>query len=94
MQTIVVSGERSGVGKTYTAGKILSYLNGWSALKVTVSKGNGCPHDKGCGICKGVKKPFYVIKDKDIINQTGKDTARLKEAGAIYQSTLDFLPYL
>ena len=82
MKTIVVSGERSGVGKTYMAGKILGYLKDWSALKVTVSRDDGCPHNRGCGICHGIKKPFYIIKDKKIINQAGKDTARLKSAGA------------
>jgi len=82
MKTIVISGEKSGVGKTYLAQRLLRSLEGWSALKVTVSKGGGCPNGRNCGICEGIKKPFYIIKDKDIINQAGKDTARLKEAGA------------
>lgn len=107
MRTIVVSGEKSGVGKTYVAGELLRYLSGagcsdslkglfdkaifklrnckirhWSALKITVSKADGCPHDRSCGVCQKIEKPFYVIKDRAIIDQTGKDTARLKEAGA------------
>lgn len=82
MKTIVVSGEKSGIGKTYLAQKLLKCLNGWSALKVTVSKEGGCPNNRDCGICRGIKKPFYIVKDQDIINQPGKDTARLKEAGA------------
>lgn len=81
MKTIVVSGERSGIGKTYTAERLLNRLSGWSALKVTVAR-DGCPHTRSCGICKGIEKPFYVIKDRRIINQAGKDTARLKKAGA------------
>ena len=39
-------------------------------------------------------KPFYIIKDKDIINQAGKDTSRLKNAGAkevINMSNIDYV---
>ncbi len=82
MKTIVVSGEKSGVGKTYIAEKLLNCLQGWSALKVTVTKEGSCPHEKDCGICAGIQEPFDIIKDPDIINQTGKDTSRLKAAGA------------
>jgi len=82
MKIIVVSGEKSGVGKTYLAQQLLKCLKDWSALKVTVSKEGNCPRSKNCGVCAQVKKPFYIIKDKKIIEQAGKDTARLKEAGA------------
>lgn len=82
MKVIVVSGEQSGVGKTHLAQELLMSLPGWSALKVTVSKDDGCPHNKSCGICRGVRKPFYIVKDRKVINERGKDTALLKEAGA------------
>ena len=82
MKTIVVSGARSGIGKTYLAEQLLRKLSDWSALKVTTSKVSNCPHRRDCGVCAGVRKPFYIIKDKDIINQAGKDTSRLKNAGA------------
>lgn len=82
MRTIVISGERSGVGKTYVAERLLSCLRDWSALKVTVNKEGNCPHQKNCGVCLEIKTPFYIIKDDKIINQSGKDTARLKSAGA------------
>ena len=82
MKTIVVSGSGSRVGKTHLAEQLLSHLPDWSALKVTVSKENGCPHQRNCGVCPEIKEPFYIIKDKDIINQEGKDTHRLKKAGA------------
>ncbi len=82
MRTIVISGEKSGIGKTYLAQRLLRCLQCWSALKVTVNKGGSCPNGKNCGICREIKKPFYIVKDKNIINQAGKDTARLKEAGA------------
>ncbi|MDP1854138.1 MAG: hypothetical protein Q8L26_08080 [Candidatus Omnitrophota bacterium] len=82
MRTIVVSGEKSGIGKTYLAEHLLNNLRGWSALKVTVKKNGVCQSVKNCGLCQEIKKPFDIIKDKNIINQPGKDTARLKVAGA------------
>ena len=82
MKIIIVSGAQSGVGKTYLAEKLLNYLPEWSALKVTVSKDGSCPHERSCRICPEIKEPFYIIKDERIINQAGKDTARLKTAGA------------
>lgn len=82
MRTIVISGSESGVGKTYTAEQLLKNLFNWSALKVTVSRDGDCPHQRNCGVCPEIKDPFYIIKDKDIINQPGKDTCRLKAAGA------------
>lgn len=82
MKTIVISGSGSGVGKTSLAQQLLRHLPGWSALKVTVSKERGCPLKKNCGVCPEIKEPFYIIKDKKIINQSGKDTARLKASGA------------
>jgi molybdopterin-guanine dinucleotide biosynthesis protein len=82
MRTIVVSGKESGVGKTYVAQRLLNIFSRWGALKVTVSKKGSCPHGKSCGICGEIKKPFYIIKDSKIINEAGKDTARLKASGA------------
>lgn len=82
MKTIVVSGARSGIGKTRLAEELLRGLSNWSALKVTLSKDDGCPHERNCGICPEIKNPFYIIKEEGIINQPGKDTARLKAAGA------------
>lgn len=82
MKTIVISGSQSRVGKTYMAEQLLRNLCNWSALKVTVSKDNGCPHQRSCGVCPEIKEPFYIVKNKEIINQEGKDTARLKNAGA------------
>jgi len=82
MNIVVVSGSKSGVGKTYVAQELLRHLSDWSALKVTVSRKSGCPHERGCGICPEIKEPFYIIKDAAIINQAGKDTAKLKIAGA------------
>lgn len=82
MRTIVVSGEKSGIGKTYLAERLLNNLRGWSALKVTVKKNGACLSVKNCGLCREIKKPFYIIKNKNIINQPGKDTSRLKFSGA------------
>lgn len=82
MRTIVISGSRSGVGKTHLAKQLLRYFPNWSALKVTTIKGNNCPHERSCGICSEIQEPFSIIKDEKVINQAGKDTYRLKKAGA------------
>ncbi|MFZ5801364.1 MAG: hypothetical protein ACOY3D_08350 [Candidatus Omnitrophota bacterium] len=82
MKTIVVSGEKSGVGKTHLAQELLKNLKGWGALKITVSKDGACPNGRNCGICSAIKKPFYIVKDEGVIKAPGKDTSRLKEAGA------------
>lgn len=82
VKIIVISSERSGVGKTYVAQALLSQLSNWSALKVTTAKVGNCPHQSNCGVCLEIKEPFHIIKDEAIINQPGKDTCRLKKAGA------------
>ncbi len=88
MKTIVIAGAHSNVGKTTMAERLLKKLPGWSALKVTVShQGRGpkkekCPRNKGCRACTSFKGDFDIVTDKRIINRKGKDTARLKRAGA------------
>lgn len=83
MQTIVVAGAHSGIGKTLYAEQLLKTLPGWSAIKVTTRKGAGCPRGaKRCGVCGDLKKDFEITYDKKTICQRGTDTARLKKAGA------------
>ncbi|MFH1752556.1 MAG: hypothetical protein ABH875_00075 [Candidatus Omnitrophota bacterium] len=88
MRTIVVTGSYSNVGKTLMAEWLLKQLPGWSALKVTVrhNREGGrrykCPRNKGCSACTDFKGDFDVVTDRKIIDQKGKDTARLKKAGA------------
>ena len=80
---ITVSGAHSGVGKTKVAEILLRALKGWSALKVTVTHREGkCPARKNCHTCDELKDDFSIIDNKRIIETKGKDTARLKEAGA------------
>lgn len=83
MRTIVIAGAHSSIGKTLLAEELLQGLSDWSALKVTVKRKSGCPRDKSnCNICAKLKGNFEIIKDTKIINQEGRDTARLKKAGA------------
>lgn len=82
MKIITVSGSQSGAGKTRVAEKLLRVLKGWSALKVTVSHNGACPIKKDCGVCAGLSKYFSLISARKIIEQEGKDTQRLKSAGA------------
>ncbi len=79
---ITISGAHSGVGKTAVAEKLLGVLKGWSALKVTVIKKNGCPRSEPCGACEDKKTPFTIVSDPKVINQKGKDTGRMKAVGA------------
>jgi len=85
--TIVVAGARSGVGKTATAVALLKVLKGFSALKTTVAHKGTCKSSQklrrsGCGICYTLDRPFVLIKEMNSVEERGKDTHRLKEAGA------------
>lgn len=82
VKIITVSGSHSGVGKTFLAGRLLRKLKGWSGLKVTVVKEGPCPRKIACGICQRQEAPFNIISAPRIINQKGKDTQRMKLAGA------------
>lgn len=82
MKIITISGSRSGVGKTKVAERLLKGLKGWSALKVTVLHQGLCPRGKNCGACNDLSSAFSIISNKDVIEQKGKDTQRLKSAGA------------
>lgn len=82
MKIVAVSGSHSGVGKTTFAEYLLRRLKGWSALKVTVIKNGPCPREIPCGVCEEQDAPFSIVSDSKIINQRGKDTQRMKQAGA------------
>lgn len=82
MKIIAVSGANSAVGKTTLIEKLLNRLKGWSALKVTVVKDGPCPRKIPCGVCGHLESPFSIISRNRIINQKGKDTQRMKSAGA------------
>lgn len=82
MKIITISGAHSGVGKTTVAEEILGRLRNWSALKVTVVKSGPCPRKISCGVCKRQNAPFSIVSEARIINQKGKDTQRMKSAGA------------
>ncbi len=83
MKIIVVAGAHSGIGKTLYAEKLLRALPDWAAIKVTTATKAGCPRQEpGCEVCAGLKSDFEIVKDRRIIDQTGRDTARLKKAGA------------
>lgn len=82
MKIITVSGAHSGVGKTLVAERLLKNLNGWSALKVTVSHNEACPVNRDCGACDSIDSKFSIVADSSRLNKEGKDTARFKKAGA------------
>lgn len=82
MNTIVVAGASSRIGKTSLACKLIQMFDNFSALKVTTVHKNGCPHNDGCNICHNLDADYQIIKEEEILNQQGKDTQRLKESGA------------
>lgn len=82
MKIITISGAQSGVGKTTVAERLLKAQKGWSALKVTVLHKGACPIARDCGACEELDYKFSIISDKDVIEEDGKDTQRLKNAGA------------
>lgn len=83
MRIITVSGAQSGVGKTAVAEMLLKKLKDWSALKITLTHRDGvCPVHKDCHTCDELHSDFSIISKKDIIEAKGKDTQRLKSAGA------------
>lgn len=83
IKIITVSGAHSGVGKTKVAQMLLKRLKGWSALKVTVTHRQGiCPARKDCHACDELHSDFAVISEQGIIETKGKDTQRLRAAGA------------
>ena len=92
MKLIAVAGTSSNVGKTTICEVLIRYLTNYknskslplykhvSALKITTRHQGVCSQGD-CGVCDSIKYP-YVIEDNDfVINQTGKDTSRLKDAG-------------
>lgn len=82
MRIITVSGAHSGIGKTTLVEYILKPLKNWSCLKVTVIKDGPCPRNISCGVCEQPSAPFSIVSKPSIINQKGKDTRRMREAGA------------
>lgn len=68
MQSILITGAASGVGKTTAAAYLLKHLPQWGAVKLTVTR---------------EEKDFCLVTDQqEIIGQSGKDTAVLQKAGA------------
>ena len=82
MRIITVSGAHSNVGKTRVAEMLLKELKGWSGLKVTVLHNGPCPTSRDCGACNEIGSEFSIVSDKNIIEEKGKDTQRLKAQGA------------
>ncbi len=82
MKIITVSGSSSGAGKTTVAEFLLKKLKGWSALKVTLTHNGICPVNRDCGACGRLDSKFSIVSDKRTIEEEGKDTQRLKKAGA------------
>ncbi len=82
MRIISITGTASGVGKTAVAQFLLQHLEGFSALKITTKHEGNCPRHSDCDVCETMKHPYIITTDPLQINQSGKDTALFKNAGA------------
>lgn len=82
MRIISITGTASGVGKTTVARFLLRHLEDFSALKITTKHEGSCPRHSDCDVCDTMKHPYTITTDPLQINQSGKDTALFKNAGA------------
>lgn len=82
MRIISITGTASGVGKTTVAQFLLQHLEDFSALKITTKHEGNCPRHSACDVCETMKRPYTITIDPLQINQSGKDTALFKNAGA------------
>jgi hypothetical protein len=83
MSIICIAGTSSGVGKTTVACGLLRYLPGWAAIKVTRCHLRGpCPHQRGCNVCMTLTGSYQLREMTSANDVSGKDTWRLREAGA------------
>lgn len=82
MRIISITGTASGVGKTTVARFLLQHLEDFSALKITTKHEGNCPRHSACDVCETMKRPYTITIDPLQINQSGKDTALFKNAGA------------
>jgi molybdopterin-guanine dinucleotide biosynthesis protein len=86
MKLVCIGGALSNIGKTTLAERLLSYLHGWAACKVTVcteGTSHKCPRGKvDCGVCTSLEGDYELIENTEILEQWGKDTWRYHQAGA------------
>ncbi len=82
MRILSITGTASGVGKTTVARFLLRRLSDFSALKITTKHEGNCPRHSDCDVCETMKHPFTITVNPLLINQSGKDTAIFKNAGA------------
>lgn len=82
MRIISITGTASGVGKTAVVRFLLKNLEDFSALKITTKHEGNCPRHSDCDVCETMKRPYTITTELPQINQTGKDTALFKSAGA------------
>jgi hypothetical protein len=86
MKIIAVAGATSKAGKTLLAEQIIRYCvakcDSVYAVKFTTTSDlpSPCPRGAPCTVCD-LSDRFRVVKDPEILNQPGKNTARFVAAG-------------
>jgi molybdenum cofactor guanylyltransferase len=88
MKILAVTGATSKTGKTALIRRLIPLLPGWAVCKVTTCfhhPGGICPRgqEDTCGICNTLDAPYLIIEDPAVIQQTGTDTGKYAEAGAV-----------
>ncbi|MCF6227867.1 MAG: hypothetical protein L3J82_04250 [Planctomycetes bacterium] len=90
MQPIIITGPSANCGKTALACQLISAIPNAQALKITrFHRESNCPvhgvDDAGqdnCDGCAPAPDGFQLISDPEILSMSGKDTARMQNAGA------------
>jgi hypothetical protein len=86
MTLVAVSGACSRAGKTALAVSLLRSLprGQAAAVKFTTTEDvfERCPRGTPCVVCD-IDVPYRIVRDPSTLGQTGTDTARLAESGAV-----------
>ena len=91
--TVVVGGVHKGAGKTTLSCLLVGNLPGWGALKVTTThEGSVRPVEATSTACGELKSPFLVVHDRGVLDETGTDTWKLRQAGAVRVAWLRATP--
>lgn len=85
MKIICVGGSASNTGKTQVCEILLRNLPNLASIKVTTIRHSGtdtCPRQSGCRECMNLPDGYLILDAESDLEKAGKDTLRMKLAGA------------
>ncbi|MDC1142593.1 hypothetical protein OAU50_05845 [Planctomycetota bacterium] len=102
MRPIIITGPSANCGKTAIACQLIAALPSAQALKITrFHRESHCPvhgvddhGDDNCDGCAPAPDGFQLISEPEILSMSGKDTARLQQAGAVKTLWLRAAPHV